>query len=200
MCHDIYQPGKRYQPNKRRREEGMHKKVVYILRGVPGTGKTTLAEKIEKAYQECGWDISKINRDKEREDLIKTIRFKKIFEKELNYQESFSNVTANTLVRDEYYKHLRQLVNHLRFTMCRKSLLIIDSTHTKIADLITTLDLFKDFPPIYDLNVYIVTKRTIHGNIHNVPEPVMKNFKKELEESDEWLNKTYPKKEKVTLL
>lgn len=187
-----------YQPEKRKRGEPQ-KKLVYILRGVPGTGKTTLATKLETAFENGGWDVSRINRDKEREDLLQTIRFKEIFGKELTYQESFSNVTANTLVRDEYYKHLRQLVNHLRYTNMRKSLLIIDSTHTKIADLVTTLSLFQDFPPFYDLHVYIVTKRTIHGNVHDVPEPVMKNFQKEIKESDEWLKKKYPKKI-VTLL
>lgn len=192
-----------YQPEKRKRiqpEIGCpHKKIVYILRGVPGTGKTTLANNLESSYKNSGWNVRKINRDEVREKLLKKEKFKKIFGKELSYQESFSNVTANTLIRDGYYRKLRKLVTRFEYTSYKKNLLIIDSTHTKIADLVSTLSLFKDFAPFGDLHVYIVTKRTIHGNIHEVPEPVMKNFKRELNESDEWLKKEYPYK-KVNLL
>lgn len=191
-----------YQPEKRKRQPEIgypHKKIVYILRGVPGTGKSTLAKNLESSYKESGWFVQRINRDEVREELLKKEKFKKIFGKELTYQESFSNVTANTLIRDGYYKKLRKLVGRFEYTSYKKDLLIIDTTHTKIADLVTTLSLFEDFPPFGDLHVFIVTKRTIHGNIHEVPEPVMKNFKRELKDSDEWLKKQYPEK-KVTLL
>lgn len=193
-----------YQPEKRKRERGRPKKIVYILRGVPGTGKTTLAEKLKTAYENIGWSVIKINRDEEREEYIKSDLFKEIFGKKLDYQESFTNATANTLIRDKYYKTLTKFVTHFKYNNECNELLIIDSTHTKIADLVYTLNLFKPFGSYDDnwknLNVFIITKRTIHGNIHNVPEPVMKAFKKELKESDEWLNKKFPKKEKVTLL
>lgn len=196
-----FQPDKRYQPEKRARPEigYPHKKIVYILRGVPGTGKTTLAKNLETSYKDLGWHVYNINRDEVREKLLKKDKFKKLFGKELTYQESFSNVTANTLIRDGYYKKLRKLVGRFEYTSWKKNLLIIDSTHTKIADLITTLSLFENFAPFGDLHVFIITKRTIHGNIHSVPEPVMKNFKRELKESDEWLKKEYPDK-KVNLL
>lgn len=192
-----------FQPEKRKRQPEIgypHKKMIYILRGVPGTGKTTLANILESSFKDNGWNVRKINRDEVREKLLKTTKFKEIFGKELTYQESFSNVTANTIIRDEYYNKLRKLVNRIQYTSFKKSLLIIDSTHTKIADLVGTLSLFENFYPSGDLHVYIVTKKTIHGNVHEVPETVMKNFQKELKESDEWLKKKYPKKEKVTLL
>ena len=84
-----------------------------------------------------------------------------------------------------------------------ESLLVIDSTNTKIADLIRLLRIIKPYDFLInnvDYNIYILTKRTEHGNIHDVPEKVMKAFREELKESDEWLDKKFPKKEKVTLL
>ena len=122
--------------------------------------------------------------------------------KKIDYQESFKNPTINTLIRDMYFNEIGSAFRQMRFND-GESLLIIDSTNTKIADLIRLLGIIKPYDFLInnvDYNIYILTKRREHGNIHDVPEKVMKAFREELKESDEWLDKKFPKKEKVTLL
>lgn len=170
-------------------------KTVFILRGIPGTGKTTLSNLIKETYEcpECEVDI--LNRDMFRIKYISSNECKEICGKSLGYQESFSNPTINTIIRDKFYEELRNKIIELQLdTSTKDRILIVDSTNTKLADLIRTLDIcgLKGNTIKGDYHVYIITKRKVHVNTHAVPDNVMESFKKELKESDEWLKKKYP--------
>lgn len=184
--------------------------TILILRGVPGTGKSTLARQLCRDFQRNIKDLSEknthckcINRDSIREQFLQSEECKEILNgKTIDYQESFRNATLNSLIRDKYFYEIADAFKQMRFND-GESLLVIDSTNTKIADLIRLLRIIKPYDFLInnvDYNIYILTKRTEHGNIHDVPEKVMKAFREELKESDEWLDKKFPKKEKVTLL
>lgn len=195
-----------------KRERPKDKFTILILRGVPGTGKSTLARSISEYFIniqkfECASERNThckiINRDLIRLKYITSAECKEVLNgKRVNYQDSFKNATINSLIRDKYFNEIAEAFRTMRFND-GESLLIIDSTNTKIADLIRLLKIIEPYDFLInnvDYNIYILTKRHEHGNIHNVPEKVMNAFREELKESDEWLNKKFPKKENVTLL
>lgn len=169
---------KRDQPN-----------IIWIMRGIPGTGKTTTALRLKRLYEKYGHKVYYFNRDNTR--LLYCAKHN------MEYDKSFSDATTNTIVRDKYYEEIERIV---RLTRPARKVIIIDSTNTKIADLrklFYVLDLTKDKDYLYLNNprkVYVVTKRKIHGNQHNVPENIIKKFEEELKESDEYLKKQIYKK------
>lgn len=184
--------------------------TILILRGIPGTGKSTLAEKICSEFRnnldnpkQAKSNIRCISRDTVREEFLRSLECKEILNgKEINYQESFKNATINTLVRDRYFDEIETAYRIMRYND-GDNLILIDSTNTKIADLVRLLKILQPYDSIIkymEMKTYILTKRHEHGNIHDVPEKVMNAFRQELRESDEWLKRKYPKKERVTLL
>lgn len=193
-----------------KRERPKNKFTVLILRGIPGTGKTTLALQLCRAFRSTFKDFDEarrncncVNRDVVRQNYLNSNECKEILNgKTLTYQESFKNATINTIIRDEYFSEIGNKFRTMRFND-GESLLVIDSTNTKIADLRRILKIIEPYDFLVenvDYNIYILTKRHEHGNVHDVPEKVMNAFRQELKESDEWLNKKFPKKEKITLL
>lgn len=162
--------------SKRKREL---KSVIIILRGVPGTGKTTVSHRLWDMFKDSyDYRVDIFNRDTLRQCYCSKHR--------IDYQSSFANSHVNTRVRDTYYE---MLFTHFQFTRSHPSVTIIDSTNTKKADLkhlfwVINHALMEDKSK-YD--IYVYTKRTEYQSIHSVPEPIMRRFREELKISDEWL-------------
>lgn len=154
--------------------------IVIILRGVPGSGKTTTAKRlIDVFFNEYYGNVFIHSRD--------VIRQLYCNNHSIDYQSSFQDAAVNTFVRDKYFFQLFSLLENLR----KPSVVIIDSTNTKIPDLYATFRIIKmahcDF--YNPVDVYVYTKRHEYQSRHGVPEFVMERFRNELKESDEWLLK-----------
>lgn len=174
---------------KRKRDNGTslkelrERKVVIILRGIPGTGKTTTRKKLTKLFRDKGRNVKTLSRDRIREKYCEKTKQK--------YVSSFSDATTNTIVRDKYYRSLRKKAKEILWYGGNGAVFIIDSTNTKIPDLINTFKILKEFNPLegiretFDIIVY--TKRKEHGSVHQIPTDTMEKFRKELSESDAWL-------------
>lgn len=162
--------------SKRKRELHM---IVIVLRGVPGSGKTTTAKRLyEMFYNDYYGNVFIHSRDMIRQHYCNN--------HSIDYQESFRDACVNTFVRDKYFFQLFELLHNLR----KPSVIIIDATNTKINDLYSTLRIiFISHCCLYaPLDVYIYTKRHEYQSLHGVPECIMQRFREELKESDEWLN------------
>lgn len=167
---------------KRKREL---KGLIFILRGVPGTGKTTIAHRLyERLKEPYDYRVQIVSRDDVRKHYC--------VKHDIDYQSSFRDPIINTLVRDKFYRELTEWVEYIK---SHAHVLIIDATNTKLADLKQTLwcvnrrcvncQRIGDCHP-YD--IYLYTRRKEFGSIHGVPECIMKRFREEITESDHWLS------------
>lgn len=162
--------------SKRKREL---KSLIIILRGVPGSGKTTTANRLFDMFKDqYDYRVDIINRD--------TIRSSYCQRHNIDYQLSFVNPHVNTKVRDTYYE---RIFSHLVYTRSHPCVTIIDSTNTKKADLhhlFWTINhaLMAERPKYH---IYLYTKNTEYKSVHSVPEPIMQRFREELKDSNEWL-------------
>lgn len=156
--------------------------IIIVLRGIPGTGKTTTAHQL--------YDLFKIDYDYYVEIISRdTKRLSHCKKHGIDYQSSFRDPAFNTHVRDVFYEDLYDHLNHYRNQVKVPTVTIIDATNTKLADIKHTLWTIRhtDYSKCKHCDVYIYTKRTEHGSTHGVPECIMERFREELKESDEWL-------------
>lgn len=162
-----------------KRKRDLHT-IVIVLRGVPGSGKTTTAKRLfDMFYNNYYGNVFIHSRDMIRQHFCNN--------HSIDYQESFRNASVNTFVRDRYFFQLLELLENLR----KPSVVIIDSTNTKINDLYTTFRVISvSHCDLYNpVDVYVYTKRHEYQSIHGVPECIMERFREELKESDDWLHK-----------
>lgn len=171
----------------KRRRDVPYRDVIIILRGVPGSGKTTTCRELTKMFfSHYEQYVQCISRD--------CSRYEYCAKRSIDYQASFHDPAINTIVRDEFYQHLFDCLDDYRKT-ADSTITIIDATNTKIADLKMIFWIIKRTSNVYkEADVYLYTKRHEHGSIHGVPESVMQRFREELKESDEWLKKNNPLK------
>lgn len=180
-------------------EKLRNRKLVIILRGIPGTGKTTTRKKLTKLFRDKGRNVKTLSRDRIREKYCEKTKQK--------YVASFSNATTNTIVRDKYYRKLKEKAKEILWYGGNGAVLIIDSTNTKIPDLVNTFKILKEYNFLEgirdDFDIIVYTKRKEHGSVHDIPDDVMERFRKELNDSDAWLtdyqNRRSAKKIKSTL-
>lgn len=165
--------------SKRKRDVSDHD-VIIILRGIPGTGKTTMArELVDMFYENFEPHVYGLSRDDMRSQYC--------LRHNIDYQASFRDPALNTIIRDEFYQHLFTYLQYYR-KEDEPMIYIIDATNTKIADLKMTFWIIKHTKnPNKPADVYLYTKRKEYGTVHGVPECIMKRFREELAESDEWL-------------
>lgn len=163
---------------KRKRDFGS---LIIILRGVPGSGKTTTARTLNEMFNRDFYHTVNLSRD--------VLRMRYCNVHDMDYQGSFRNPTINTYIRDEYFQKMFEELEFIKNEpyCC----MIIDSTNTKVADLKRTLWTIRKALSggTVHFDKYIYTKRHEHRSIHNVPECIMQRFRDELKESDEWLKK-----------
>lgn len=164
--------------SKRKREL---KSLIIILRGVPGSGKTTTARTLDQMFTREYYRTVHLSRD--------CLRMRYCTQHNMDYQGSFRNSTINTTIRDEYFQKMFDYLWDIKDEpyCC----FIIDATNTKVADLKRTFWTIKRalIGGTVCFDKYIYTKRREYRSIHDVPECIMQRFRDELKESDEWLKK-----------
>lgn len=163
--------------SKRQREL---KSLVIVLRGVPGSGKTTTALRLFEMFKDIyNYRVHIFCRDTYRQDYCKRHN--------CDYQNSFRNPQVNTRVRDIFYE---DIFVHLEYMRNVPSVTIIDSTNTKLADIKHLFWIIKTSLS-YEIErhrIYVYNKHTEYNSVQQVPESIMEIFRSEMNEFTEWLN------------
>lgn len=155
--------------------------IIIVLRGVPGTGKTTCTHLLyDLLKNDYDYNVQIISRD--------TMRLNQCKANSIDYQASFRDPVFNLMIRDSYYEKMFSTLSYLH-SCSQRYVCIIDSTNTKLYDIKHTLWTIRTACPDFKrtTDVYIYTKRTEHGSTHGVPSCIMERFREELKESDNWL-------------
>lgn len=163
---------------------------VIAIRGLPGSGKTTLAQHLADQERLKGSDIVKIiNRDEIRYkvaelnwsqskwiyDMTKDVTKKDLYDLSFKVKELDKEVNQQF-----WYKIAQNLIGNLCDT------LIIDITFTSIID-IGKLRFLMELCGYVELDVYEMT--TQYESKHDVPNDIMRKFKLELDTYREHIKK-----------
>ena len=134
----------------------MEEKVLYIVRGLPGSGKSTFAEKLVGAdFLVCEADKYFINKDTGEYNFDPS----KIKEAHKYCQNLVETYMSDSLVNDQWYRQIA-----------------VSNTFTQEWEMQPYFDLAKK----YDYTVFVVIVENRHGgkNVHGVPDDkleIMKN-------------------------
>lgn len=160
-------------------------KSLIVIRGVPGTGKSTYALKQERACYEQGSNAFTVSRDTIRMDMIlcavktpecfiedfniemedlEQISFGMDYKK--NYQISFRSQLFDNLVQRKFRE---VIVEYLEDPQIDD--VIIDATNIKEDD----LKFYSKLREKYKCAIYIHELNKEFGSVHEVPEYIMRN-------------------------
>lgn len=176
----------------------MNRLWIAILRGPPGSGKTTLANHIidffgrEKLNDGQMFYISR--------DLIRE-RFAN--KHGLRYETTFKHSHANTRIRDKFMHEINVAMNYPLLGSNR--IIIIDSTFSKLADMKNIFRMCRlhklektkywGFRP----RVRLFNFESVKNNHRNVPKPKLDEIKSSLKATDEYMRKHIKSKEIVEI-
>lgn len=160
-------------------------KTLFVIRGVPGTGKSTYALKLERACYEDGRNAFTVSRDTIRMDMIlcavktgdcfcedfniemedlKDIGFGYDFKS--NYQISFRSQLFDNLVQRKFREVIEDYIQDPQIDD-----VIIDATNIREDD----LKYYNKLRQKYKLHIFIHELNKEYGSVHEVPEYIMKN-------------------------
>lgn len=121
-------------------------KVCFILRGLPGSGKTKLASLLENLLCDS-WYVAEVSADRYFEDI------------EGNYHFDIGKIgEADEWCHAEFVKHVTNYVECI----------IVDNTNCKESE----FQHYKDFAEQHGYTVFVLIVENRHGNksVHDVPE------------------------------
>lgn len=150
---------------------------LIILRGVPGSGKSTYAQFLKNKEELKGKRVKIINRDDIRmahcRELIEDERYVVKMNERLNldemYQMSFKIKEIDKEVKQFYY----QTVADLLFAKIY-DVIILDTTFIDMVDIAKTRMLL-DFCNGYEVDIYEMT--SLFTSSHDVPDNIMNQYK-----------------------
>lgn len=138
---------------------------LYILRGVPGTGKTTWCyQKYEKIMSKCPYTkVAIISRD--------GFRMLEVSYSDREYQKSFKDSDWDASIKKRFWKYARANMNNC-------DIMILDTTMCTYQDIWSLKVMLFDYiekHDLPDLRWKIFTNE--YGSTHNVPEKVMEGYR-----------------------
>lgn len=163
-------------------------KEVIVIRGIPGTGKSSLAKEILEHYMNSGRFAVIISRDQVRKDYLSN-RYKMNINlmskisgwdpecvmygpsdqlQEALYQGSFKDKTINRKIKEEFWETVWTYV----FRKDAIRTIILDATFCDKEDL-STLNTLNS---LGETSILIIELTKYLGSTHNVPEDVMHQF------------------------
>ena len=134
-------------------------KILYIVRGIPGSGKSTFAKKlVEHDFLVC--EADKYFVDKETGEY--NFDFSKIKEAHKFCQDLVETYMKDSLVNDQFYREIA-----------------VSNTFTQEWEMEHYMELAKK----YGYTVFTLVVENRHGgkNIHNVPEEIIEKMKQRFE-------------------
>jgi predicted kinase len=134
-------------------------KILYIVRGIPGSGKSTFAKKlVEHDFLVC--EADKYFVDKETGEY--KFDFTKIKEAHKFCQDLVETYMKDSLVNDQFYREIA-----------------VSNTFTQEWEMEHYMELAKK----YGYTVFTLVVENRHGgkNIHNVPEEIIEKMKQRFE-------------------
>lgn len=158
----------------------MERVPVYIMRGLPGTGKTTFAKRLQLILADIGFNVIYLSRDEIREHLA--------VERGVQYIQTF-NDPLNQLVTQRW---VIALMNAFENVKIPRKAIIIDIKFTSEIDIYDVLECYchlkvnnlylnyEEWVKSKEFKVRIVEFPEVLDNNHrNVPDKKMKEFKHE---------------------
>lgn len=137
----------------------MNEKVLYIVRGLPGSGKSTFAKKLVGSdFLICEADKYFINKDTGEY----VFDFSKIKLAHLYCQNLVETYMKDSLINDQFYREI-----------------VVSNTFTQEWEMTPYFDLAKK----YDYKVFVLIVENRHGgkNEHGVPDEKLKLMKERFE-------------------
>jgi predicted kinase len=134
-------------------------KILYIVRGIPGSGKSTFAKKL------VGHDFLVCEADKyfvDKETGEYKFDFTKIKEAHKFCQDLVETYMKDSLVNDQFYREIA-----------------VSNTFTQEWE----MEHYMEFAKKYGYTVFTLVVENRHGgkNIHNVPEEIIEKMKQRFE-------------------
>ena len=139
-----------------------------ILRGIPGSGKTTKAKALKEYYENKGKKVAIYSRDSFRMATLAEI-FKNEKTLEKAYQDSFNNPTENMMIREEFY---RKIIDGLELD---DDVHVYDMTNTSKEDAYFWFE-FVTYAKAREDKIKIICAAGKFGSTHNVPDNVMERY------------------------
>lgn len=161
-------------------------KEVIVIRGIPGTGKSSLAKEILEHYINSGRFAVIISRDQVRKDYLKTKVGINLASKltgwdpecvmygpkdqleEALYQASFKDQRINRIIKEEFWETIWTYV----FRKDAIRTIILDATFCDKEDLQT----LNTLNSLGETSILIIELTKYLGSTHNVPDEVMHQF------------------------
>ncbi len=163
---------------------------VYILRGLPGSGKTTFSKVLEKSIKEefgDGVSIVIFNRDKFRKDFIESCVYGMIDDivmkeyaaenwtgsEEENYQKSFSDHYVNMVIQKKFQEWVESCYYNSDDMITD---MIVDCTMISMSDMIWLVNFWENRWKTSDPWKFYQLEMEFKST-HDVPDSVMRNYK-----------------------
>lgn len=161
---------------------------IYILCGIPGSGKTTLANKLYNAAKTDGKNPTILCRDEYRKAVLEDILWGKMQGQEVDvpswrfefdipladmleqaYQQSFRQGKLDRYIRKGFERLIMK-----ELILNDHDPIIIDSTHTGLVDIMNLRRIIGLADPVFNKKVFHC--KGCHKSEHNVPIETMKRF------------------------
>lgn len=178
----------------------MNFNTICILRGIPGSGKTTYANHLIDFFGRdklATGQVMFISRDE--------IRMKYAKKHKMDYVATFKDFNANRRVRDKFLLEINFCVNDWYFRDMPNRVIIIDSTFSNISDIKTICKMCK-FRKIDDPSfrwqrpkVRIFEFNKLINNHRNVPLDKIAQMRLDMKSSADYINSHFKSNEIVKI-
>lgn len=151
-------------------------KTVVILRGIPGSGKSTKAKELKQYYYNQGKEVGLFSRDDFRKCVLGRINKGSKEDLEELYQQSFVDQHQNEMIKDTFYERVIDSLDS------NKDVLIYDMTNISKEDCFFWFE-YVTYAKGKGDDVQIVECEGNFKSMHNVPEKIMDDYRKKWEET-----------------
>lgn len=152
-------------------------KTFVILRGIPGSGKSTKAEELKKEFEGDMMKVKIFSRDKFRMCVLERMVGTTLEELEEAYQNSFRDQTQNEMIKDTFYERVIDSLDDYT-----NDAIIYDMTNISKDDCFFWFE-FVTYAKGKGDEVRIVECEGNYKSKHNVPDNIMDDYRKKWEET-----------------
>ena len=152
-------------------------KTFIILRGIPGSGKSTKAEELKKEFERQFCKVKIFSRDQFRLCVLERMIGKDKEKLEEAYQQSFRDKAQNEMIKDTFYERVIDSMDDYTHDV-----IIYDMTNISKQDCFFWWE-FASFAKGKGDEVQVIECEGNYKSTHNVPEDIMEDYRKKWEQT-----------------